>query len=57
MYTNIGYSSFYAERHWKKYFSTSDELCANLIRDARLYPELDREIYDEITVESRDYAP
>ena len=39
VYTNVGYNSFYAEWHWKKY-SACDELCANFIRDARLCPEL-----------------
>ena len=48
VYTNVGYNSFYSEKHWKKY-SDCDELCANFIRDARMYPELNHEIYDEIT--------
>ena len=48
VYTNVGYSSFYIEQHWKKY--SDCELCANFIRDARMYPELNHEIYDEITL-------
>ena len=34
-------------KNWKKY-SDSDELCANFIQDARMYPELNCEIYDDI---------
>ena len=48
VYTNVGYNSFHAEQYWKKY-SDCDEFCANFIRDARMYPKLNREIYDEIT--------
>ena len=41
VYTNVGYNSFYADRHWKSY-SDSEELCARFICDARMYPELNR---------------
>ena len=54
-HTRVYINSFYAEQHWKKY-SDCDELCANFIWDARMYPELNYEIYDEITYNIMSYA-
>ena len=38
-YTSFGYSQLYGSRHWKTYTEV-DCLCANFIRDVRLYPAL-----------------
>ena len=48
VYTNVGYNFLYATRHWKSY-SDSEELCARFICDARMYPELNHNISDDIT--------
>ena len=48
VYTNVGYNFLYAKRHWKSY-SDSEELCARFICDARMYPELNHNISDDIT--------
>ena len=48
VYTNVGYNFLYAKQHWKSY-SDSEELCAKFICDARIYPELNHNISDDIT--------
>ena len=49
VYTNVGYNFLYAKRHWRSY-SDSEELCARFICDARMYPELNHNISDDITL-------
>ena len=48
VYTNVGYNFLYAKQYWRSY-SDSEELCARFICDARMYPELNRNISDDIT--------
>ena len=53
--------NFYADWHWKSY-GDSKELCARFICDARMYPELNCELSDDITYNTayalhRTYTP
>ena len=47
VYTNVGYNFLYAKWHWRS-ISDSEEFCARFICDARMYPELNHEISDDI---------
>ena len=46
-YTSFGYNQMYGSRHWKTY-TEADCLCANFIRDVRLYPTLNSHLEQDI---------
>ena len=46
-YTSFGYNQMYGSRHWNTYMEV-DCLCANFIRDARLFPELNSHLEHDI---------
>ena len=42
-YTSFGYNLMYGSRHWKSY-TEADCMCANFIRDSRLYPMVNKQL-------------
>ena len=47
VYTSVGYNCQYSARHWRSY-SDAVELCAQFVRDAKMCPELNVTLSDEI---------